>query len=208
MDFYDLVYARHTTREFTEQPVDMAAVRRIVGAGLQAPSNDHLRNWEFVVVTDEAQLAQILKKIPKTVSPKRLEFIINSMRLKEPCQREMYEAALPKQREMLGASSCLVLPFFKQKSPLLQPKSLSSLNAFASVWCCIENMLLAATAEGLGCALRIPMAKEVEHIAEVLQHPKEYTPACLLSIGHPAKDAEQPAQMPVDLESKLHLNTW
>ncbi len=63
----------------------------------------------------------------------------------------MFADALPKQQKMLMQSGILIIPFFRQLSaPLLQPMEQSSLNYFASAWCAVENMLLAATAEGLG----------------------------------------------------------
>lgn len=64
---------------------------------------------------------------------------------------EMFEKALPRQQKMLIESGLLILPFYRQLTvPLLKPTEQSSLNYFASAWCALENMLLAATAEGLG----------------------------------------------------------
>ncbi len=208
MEFYSAVYARRTIRDFTDEPVDPEVLRRILAAGLRAPSNDHLRKWEFVVVTDHALIDQLLKKIPKSVSEKRLNFILNSMCLKSEEQQKMYQEAIPLQRKMLSTSGCLVLPLFYQKSDLLAPKNINALNGFASIWCCIENMLLACTAENLGCALRIPMGDEAAHVAEVLSLPKGYTLPCFLAIGHPADTAPLPQQLPFDLESRLHFNQW
>lgn len=65
MEFYSAVYARRTIRDFTDEPVDPEVLRRILAAGLRAPSNDHLRKWEFVVVTDHALIDQLLKRYPK-----------------------------------------------------------------------------------------------------------------------------------------------
>lgn len=50
----------------------------------------------------------------------------------------------------------------------MQPTSLSSLNEFASIWCCIENILLAAASEGIFGVTRIPMKEELEHIKKKL----------------------------------------
>ena len=69
-------------------------------------------------------------------------------------------------------SGLLILPFFRQKqSPLLHPTEQSSLNYFASAWCALENMLLAATAEGLGTAFHIPVHDEAEKIKEIVGAP-------------------------------------
>ncbi len=208
MDFYEAVKNRRTVRDFKPEPVDMKVIKRILEAGLKAPTNDHLRNWEFVVLNDKTEIEKVLKKIPKKVSGKRLDFIMNSMRLKDECQQKMYYDAIPKQFSMLLDSGCLVLPFFKQKSPLLAPKTLSSLNGFASIWCCIENIFLAAAAEGLACSMRIPMAAETEYLAEVIGNPKDYIMPCFLSIGYPAEDAVTIKQKEVNIEEKIHINHW
>lgn len=195
-------------RDFTSQPVDLKTIKRILSAGLKAPTNDHMRNWEFVVLTDGALIEKIIKKIPKAVSDKRVDFILNSWRLKDDCQQKMYRDAIPKQYAMLSKSSCLILPLFKQGKNLLEPKSISSLNAFASIWCCIENILLAATAEGLGCALRIPLSGEAEYVGQILKLPENYAFPCYLAIGHPEDGVVWPKQIGRDIESKLHLNGW
>jgi len=208
MEFYDVINKRRTIRDFTDEPVDVEAIKRIISAGLKAPTNDHMRNWEFVVLTDKAIITQAISKIPKKVSGKRVDFILKTWRLTDECQQKMYIDAIPKQYEMLLQSSCLVLPFFKQKANLMEPKNLSSLNAFASIWCCIENILLAAAAEGLAGAIRIPSGDEPIHIAEVLKIPKEYVLPCYVAIGHPSDHAVVNAQKDCNVESKIHFNAW
>ncbi len=208
MEFYEAINARRMVRNFKSQPVDLKTVKRILAAGLKAPTNDHMRNWEFVVLTDSSLIEKVIKKIPKKVSDKRVNFILKSWRLTDECQQKMYIDAIPKQYEMLLKSSCLVLPLFKQEKNWLEPKNISSLNAFASIWCCIENILLAATAEGLGCALRIPLGDEAEYVAQTLELPKEYIFPCYIAIGYPEDDNVLPKQINYDFESKFHLNAW
>ena len=85
----------------------------------------------------------------------------------------MFADALPKQQKMLLDSGLLILPFFRQKqSPLLEPAEQSSLNYFASAWCAVENMLLAAADEGLGTAFHIPVSDEAEMIKKIVGAPK------------------------------------
>jgi len=208
MDFYEVVNARRTIRDFTDQSIDIDILKRILSIGLKAPSNDHMREWEFVVVTDREIIASLLKNIPKKVSDKRIEFILKSWKLNDECQKDMYRDAIPKQYEMLYKSGCLILPFFKQHKDLLKPKTLSSLNAFASIWCCIENILLAATEEGLAGAIRIPHESESEHISTVLNHPKEYIMPCYIALGYSAPNAVIKQQIEYDIEDKIHFNAW
>jgi len=208
LDFYDVINNRRTVRNFKNQSVEQDVIDRILDAGLKAPTNDHMRSWEFIVLTDKSIIEKVVKKIPRKVSDKRVDFILNARRMTDECQRNMYADAIPKQRGMLSESGCLILPMFKQKKNLLEPKDLSSLNAFASIWCCIENILLASVAEGLGCAFRIPSGEETEYISETLCLPKEYVFPCYLAIGYPEDDTALPEQKSIDLKSKIHLNGW
>ena len=60
MDFYEVVKARKTIREFSDKKVDKEVIERILSAGLMAPTNDHLRNWEFVVITEKEMIKNII----------------------------------------------------------------------------------------------------------------------------------------------------
>jgi nitroreductase len=208
MDFYDAIKLRRTVRDFSDKKVDKKIIEKILSAGLAAPTNDHLRNWEFVIILEKEIIEKIIKPIPKTVSENRVNFIINSWKVNAPLQSELYKNAIPKQFNMLIQSGCLILPFFKQKQPLLKPKSLSALNNFASIWCCIENVMLATTAEKLSCAIRIPFEKETENILETIKHPKDYFMPCYLAIGYPLSKARAPKQIKHKVKDKIHYNGW
>jgi len=208
MDLYSAINQRRTVRDFQDKEVELDIILRIINAGLKAPTNDHMRNWEFVVVTDKEEKAKIMDKIPKTISKKKLEGIVTAWNMTDVCQKEMYVDAIPKQYSMLYNAGCLILPFFKQDSPLLQPESLSSLNYFASIWCCIENILLSATAEGLYATLRIPFDEELTYINEVVKHPASYYMPCYLAIGYPAENAVKNSQKEFDAKNKIHINHW
>ena len=121
----------------------------------------------------------------------------------------MFADALPKQQRMLMQSGLLILPFFRQKqNPLLKPVEQSSLNYFASAWCALENMLLAATAEGLGTVFHIPVGDEAEKIKEIVGAPEDYEFICLLTMGYPAADAFRPKQKEIDIGERMHTNVW
>lgn len=54
MELYEAITKRKTTREFLDKEVDLEAIKRILGAGNKAPTWDHNRNWQFIVLrTDE-----------------------------------------------------------------------------------------------------------------------------------------------------------
>lgn len=54
MDFYEAVNNRRTVREFLDKEVDLEAIKRILKAGNRAPTWDHNRKWQYIVLrTDE-----------------------------------------------------------------------------------------------------------------------------------------------------------
>ena len=117
----------------------------------------------------------------------------------------MFVDALPKQQRMLIQSNCLILPFFRQKDyPLCKPADQSSLNYFASAWAAVENILLAATAEGLACAFRIPIGNEPEYVKHLVNAPAEYEFTCFLAIGYAAEDAHICKQKDIRVKERIH----
>ena len=44
MDFYEVIDKRRTVRDFEDAPIDDTVLERIIGAGLKAPTNDHMRD--------------------------------------------------------------------------------------------------------------------------------------------------------------------
>lgn len=208
MEFYDVINQRHTIRDFEDREVPMELIHKVINAGLKAPSNDHLRSWEFVVITDKAEKAKIISKIPKNYSKQKVKSFIESCQMTDPYQIDMYMDGIPKQHSMLYNSGCLIITLFKQDQPLLKPKSLNALNGFASIWCCIENILLAAAAEGLGCVTRIPFPNEIPYLKEALGHPDNYCIPCYISMGYPASSAAKIVQHEYEAKDKIHINRW
>ena len=207
MDVYEAIRARRTIRDFEDRQVGMGTIERIIDAGLKAPTNNHLRQWEFVIVNGKEERANLLR-VENMTSRDECEQMLDGFGMTDEVQRNMYREAMPRQFSMLYNAGCLILPFFKIREPLLHPSSLSSLNDFASIWCCIENMLLAAASEGILGVTRIPMAEESEHIKTAVGHPENYVMPCYIALGYPAKNASVPAQKSICAKDKIHINIW
>ena len=79
---------------------------------------------------------------------------------------------------------------------------------YGATWALVENMLLAATAEGLGSVVHIPVKKEPEQIKEFLKIPDSWYLPTLVILGYASPDAETPAQVKATVENKVHWNKW
>ena len=207
MELYEAIEKRRTVRDFDDRLVEMGIIKKIISAGLKAPTNNHLREWEFVIVNDKKERTKILN-LKDMTSYDECENMMDSFGMTDSDQRGMYHIAMPKQFSMLYNSGCLILPFFKLREPLMHPTCLSSLNEFASIWCCIENILIAAAAEGILGVTRIPMTEELEHIKITHNHPDNYALPCYIALGYPSKDAKLPVQKVINVEDRIHINHW
>ena len=205
MECYDAINARRSVRDFTEERIPEDTLKRIIAAAYKAPANDHFRDWHYIVVTNPEVKRQVLGGVPKNLTVKdvdRMTFI------SDPVQKESYQVAVPKQYRMLYDTAALLVPLMKKKSDILHPANLSDLNCYASVWCSIENLWLAATAEGYGCNLRIPWGEEEAVAQKALGFPDGYLIPCFIGIGRPAPDAVLTKQIDVDLEDRIHWQKY
>lgn len=208
MELYEVLEKRRTYRDFSDREVSDKILKRVIGAAFKAPTNDHLRQLEFIVVRGRENIAKVIEPLAKNMAAfEELVFEVDDSG--DKCKMEMFADALPKQQKMLLESGLLILPFFRQKqSPLLEPAEQSSLNYFASAWCALENMLLAATCEGLGTVFHIPVGDEAEKIKKIVNAPEGYEFTCLLTMGYPAENAFLPKQKEIDVEERIHTNVW
>ena len=208
MELYEVLEKRRTYRDFSNREVNDEILNRIISAAFKAPTNDHLRQLEFVVVRGRENIANVIAPLAKNMEAfKKLVAEVDESDDKD--KMAMFADALPKQQKMLMESGLLIIPFFRQLTwPLLKPAEQSSLNYFASAWCALENMLLAATDEGLGAVFHIPVSDEADKIKTILHAPEDYEMTCLLTIGYPAEDAFLPKQKEINIVSRIHENIW
>ena len=209
MDFYQVLEKRRTIRDFSDKEVTDEVLKKVLSAAFKAPTNDHLRQFEFVVVRGQENIARLVSPVAQNTKNIQQTGFNAAAGVMDKDEHAMFTDALPKQQRMLMQSNCLVLPFFRQKDyPLCQPADQSSLNYFASAWAAVENILLAATAEGLACAFRIPIGNEPEHVKQLVKTPDGYEFTCYLAIGYPAENAHICKQKEIRIEDRIHHNHW
>ncbi len=207
-DFYEVVNARRTIRDFQNEPIENEVIERIIAAGMKAPTNDHMRDWHFIVIKDKNTIMKLISKIPDHISNEEINAILRDWNLNDSCQQNAYKDAIPKQYQMLAEAACVIVPLFKQKTDVLHPENLSHLNGYASIWCCIENMFLAITAEGYSSALRIPLENEGDWARKVLNFPDDYLMPCFIAVGKENANASYVKQKEYAITKRIHKNVW
>ena len=206
MDLYEAIYNRRIIRDFKDKQIPENVLEKIIDAGLQAPTHDHLRNWEFVIIQDKKDKEKVLQFIKKGIEP-QLE-ILKQILVEGTLQQKMYAIAMPRQYSMLYNASHIILPFFKSNAGVMNPTCVSSLNPLSSIWCVIENIFLAATAEGLACSMRIPVGEEGLKVAETIGAPQDYLLPCYIGVGYPADNSPEVEQVQYTAKQKMHYSKW
>ncbi len=207
MEFYEAVANRRTVREFLDKEVDFEVIKRILEAGNKAPTWNHNRNWGFIVLrTDEEKefAFDYAKRIADKFDAERYLNIPRPYPI--TLGQKMYAHAMPRQFTMLKDAPYVIIPVFKCKE--LNSESVSALNPFSTAWCVIENIFLAATAEGLSCSMRIPLKNEHDIVKEKLRVPATYTIPVFIGIGYADTNEKELEQQYPSLDKQLHFGKW
>lgn len=207
MELYEAINTRRTVREFLDKDVDFDIIQRILKAGNMAPTWNHNRNWSYIVLRTDEEKEYVLesaKKIAKKFDAKKY---LNAPRpYPITLAQKMYAYAMPRQYTMLKDAPYVIIPVFKSKE--LDGKYVSRLNPFSTIWCVIENIFLAAAAEGLACSMRIPLNEEHDIVKEKLKVPATYMVPVLIGIGYADPNEEKLEQNVADLGKQLHFGSW
>lgn len=200
----DAIDRRRTVREFSVRPVRDKIIDKALAAGLKAPCYNHLRQWEFVLVNDP----RIRLELTRT-EQMRDELDEKTVALLEgidPVARDMYLYAMPLQKRMLLTAPGLVCVLYKPKTQVKDSKRVYDLSCHASVWCCIENMLLSFAEDDVDCATFIP--QNTQKVREVLGIPNTLEVAAMVAFGYRAEGAKEVEQKAVDLETRKHIDKY
>lgn len=118
----------------------------------------------------------------------------------------MYGYAVPRQFSMLKEAPYVIIPVFKGKG--MHGTNISLLNPLSTIWCVIENIFLAATAEGLACSMRIPLETEHDNVKTKLKIPPTYLIPAFIGIGYPDPNERKLEQSIPNLDEQIRYGRW
>lgn len=187
MQFYDVVKHRRSVRKFTLGGVDTEILKRVLEAGMWAPSAGNLQPWRFIVVQDT-----MLKEKLATIHTKFSHGVWSSF--PPEVVRDLAERGGTWRKEYLVDVPVWIVVCFK----LTIQKGWDEA-AFASAWCAVENMLLAATFEGLGSCPYTLADGEEQAIRDVLSIPKDHRIAAIVHLGYAEAKPKAPKRKELNL---------
>ena len=175
MDVLEAIHTRQSIGKVRPDPVPRETIEKLLSAAVQAPNHYKVRPWRFVVLTGAAR--------------ERLgEVVADSLRAEHP---EYPPEAFNKEREKVLRSPVLIAVGVDKPS---EPKVIEVENICASA-AAVENLLLAAHAEGLGAKWRTGSPAMDPKVKEFLGFSPDQHLIAFLYIGYPEFEPA-PAQRP------------
>ena len=168
MDVFEAIHHRRATRDFTAEPVAVRAINKLIDAAIWAPSAVDQQPWLFTVIRGQALLDKISAESKKQMlaemdgGSKHAGF---REHLTNPAFHIFYHAPV-----------LILISALQQGDWATEDAALAA-----------ENLMLAATAEGLGTcwigfAQRWLASAEARKLIDL---PAQYLPVAPIIVGHP-----------------------
>jgi nitroreductase len=187
VDLYEAIKGRRSIRRFKSDPVPKEVLDRIFEMAIWAPSGMNRQNWYFLVITGERREA-LVRLASKGYN--YIESILQEVFAEKPTVVEATKEFFSK----LGGAPVLVFAYY-------EPGKESPETSIQTVAAAIQNLLLAAYAEGLGTCWMTGPVHVSEQINEFLGV-QDKTLVAVIPMGYPDESPPAPKRKPnrIDFE--------
>lgn len=182
-DFFAVVHRQRACRAFADEPVDDDLIARVLDAATFAPSAENRQPWEFIVVRDEQSRAHLGDLTRRAWDAGGREFA--QTRLDAKLMADVDAGATGG----VAAAPVMIVVCADTERGLVQ-------TAPSSIFPATQNLLLAATALGLGSALTTITTSFAAEIRALLGLPEHLIPVAIVPLGRPARALSPPRREP------------
>lgn len=191
---YRVIEQRRDMRHFNNKPVDKEMLERLLKAAHFAPSVGFMQPWRFIRITD----VNLRKEMHELVEEERIT-TAQAMGERED------EFMKLKVEGLLDCAEILVVSLMGDREQHIFGRRTLPEMDLASVSCAIQNMWLAARAEGLG--LGWVSIFDPEKLATLLHIPPTGKPVAILCIGHVDEFYDKPMLEKENWAKRKQLDT-
>jgi nitroreductase len=178
LDLREVIEKRHMIRSFTGEPVERVVLDRLVYAAAKAPSALNLMPTRFHVATGETREA-LVKALAMCTLP-----LVEYYDVADHAHVEGLEEFYGN----LGNAPVVIAV-----SLPVPVDELQRINCYLSAGCAMENLLLTAADEGLGCCNITSSFWVRDVLSEILGLDAKRQIVSLILVGHPAAEPLAPA---------------
>lgn len=166
----EVIAAQRACRTFRPDPVDVALIDTVLAAATHAPSAENSQPWVFVVVRDPQRrraLAEVARRAWEHGGRERARLTPSLMKDVDQGATEGYGSAPV--HVVVGADLDRVRPVL----------------VGSSVFPAAQNLMLAATAVGLGSVLTTLHLAYADEVGRLLELPEHVSPVAVIPLGWP-----------------------
>ncbi len=216
MDLFEAIYTRRSMRYFKEgEKVPDWKLERIMDVARWAPSGENMQYWKYILIRD-----QEVKKWMADISEEMTPMVIAGDPWEITQSRQWF---MPEDLRPYAFQGFTKLMRYPEKADIVLVPCISwddtdyssgmasaAYHTFVAVGTSIQNIWLAATALGVGCAfngLATTDSRRSEELFDCLGIPRSVKPIAALCLGIPAiHRAAAPSRYP--LESIVYEEVW
>lgn len=187
MEFRSVIESAGTCRYYRPDPVPLDVLRRVLDAARFAPSGGNRQPVRFVVTRDAATKATLQSWYLARWSVYNASYR-DTIRKAGGRVPKLYEGA-DHFAHHLAAVPALVTVCAKLADVHPSDAALGRLSVVggASIYPAVQNLLLAARAEGLGAALTTILCADEPRVKALLAIPEEFATVAMLALGFPER---------------------
>jgi 5,6-dimethylbenzimidazole synthase len=194
MDVYEAIYSRRDVRQFRAEPVHDDVLHRILDAAHHAGSVGFMQPWNFIIIRDIGTRRRV-KALFEQENARAAENYSGQ-------RRELYDS-LKLEGILESALNVCVTCDRSRADPVLGRNTIIDADLY-STCCAVQNLWLAARAEGVGVGwVSILRAKVLN---ELLDLPESVVPVAYLCVGYPQEFGERPMLEKVGWRERLPLD--
>lgn len=178
MDLYEAIRTRRSIAAYRDEPVDRATLLRILEAATWAPNHRHNEPWFFHVVEGEAR-ERLARRLLDSLADR-------------PVPSDKVRGKVEKTAERIRLAPVVI---FVQTFPA--DNAYDAEENYAAACCAVQNLLLAAHAEGLGAMWRTGVPCEHPSVKAFLGLPETTKLVAAVFLGRPAGPPPVQTRRPV-----------
>jgi 5,6-dimethylbenzimidazole synthase len=191
---YKAIFARRDVRRFVSTPIPAEAVERILLAAHHAPSVGFMQPWNFIVIRDAHTKSSIKQAFLSARAQEAEQFSADRKKLYLSLKLEGIEEA--------PVNICVTCDSTRH-GPAVLGRTLIPQTDVYSTCCAIQNLWLAARAEGLGVGWVSILSEE--RLKELLHIPAHVGVIGYLCVGYPERFEAKPELETVGWLDRLPL---
>ena len=189
MELHEAMYSLRAMRRLKPDPVSEELIWRVLDAAIRAPSGGNRQPWNFIVVTD----AEKKRKIG--------EWYLDGWNKMYGAAQGAMQAEGEQARTLRSADHLAKhladAPVFI--IPTVRASGVAAVSGMgSSIFPAVQNLMLAARAEGLGTTLTTLHKTHEAEVKELLGVPDGVETMCLIPMGWPKGKFGQGPRLPVE----------